>query len=203
MDRYPGPMRRCLEVLRKLPGVGPKSAQRILFHLLAAGPGGLRELAGALEEVASRVDRCPSCRVYRGAGEACPFCEDPKRDRSVLCVVETAADLFLVEETGDYRGRYFVLHGLLSPLKGVGPDDLGLPMLDALLAEGGVEEVILATPPTSEGEATAAFLAAHLGERVRRLTRIAYGLPVGADFQYVDPQTLARAFSGRKDFSGG
>lgn len=203
MNRYPGPLRRCLDVLRKLPGVGPKSAQRILFHLLASGPAATRELAAALEEVASRVERCPSCRVYKGSGETCPFCQDPRRDPKVLCVVETAADLYLVEETGDYRGRYFVLHGLLSPLKGVGPDDLGLSVLDGLLAEGGVEEVILATPPTSEGEATAAFLATHVGNRVARLTRIAYGLPVGADMQYVDLQTLARAFSGRKDFSGG
>lgn len=203
MNRYPEPLRRCLDVLRKLPGVGPKSAQRILFHLLASGPDGTRELASALEEVASRVERCPFCRVYKGSGEACPFCQDPRRDSKTLCVVETAADLYLVEETGDYKGRYFVLHGLLSPLKGVGPDDLGLPALDGLLSEGTVEEVILATPPTGEGEATAAFLAAHLGGRVAKLTRIAYGLPVGADLQYVDPQTLSRAFSGRKDFSGG
>jgi recombination protein RecR len=198
MADLPAPFRRCLEVLRKLPGVGPKSAQRILFHLLEKGPDAARELSDALQNVSETVVRCPECRVYQATGEACPLCGDPRRDSGLLCVVETPADVFLVEETGEFRGLYHVLHGLLSPLRGVRPENLGLDVLERRLGGGAVREVILATPPTSEGEATASFLAAHLEGRVARVSRIAYGLPVGAEFQYVDAQTLSRALSGRK-----
>ncbi|MEW5765191.1 MAG: recombination mediator RecR [Acidobacteriota bacterium] len=198
MAELPFPLRRCLEVLRKLPGVGPKSAQRMLFHLLERAPDAPRELSEALQRVAEEVIRCPECRVYQAAGEPCPLCSDARRDPGVLCIVETPSDVYLVEETGEFRGRYHVLHGLLSPLRGVRPEDLGLEALETRIAGGEVREVILATPPTSEGEATASFLAAHLEGRVGRISRIAYGLPVGAEFQYVDAQTLSRALSGRK-----
>ncbi len=198
---YPQALRSCLDVLQKLPGVGPKSAQRILFHLLDRGPEMSRELSRALEVLASDITVCPTCRVYKAADEPCGFCEDAGRDARHLCVVETAADVFLIEATGEFRGQYHVLHGLLSPLKGVRAEQLGLEVLERRVAEGGVEEAILATPPTAEGEATASYLAALLGGRVGRVTRIAYGLPVGADFQYVDPQTLSRALSGRKVYS--
>ncbi|MEW6758862.1 MAG: recombination mediator RecR [Acidobacteriota bacterium] len=201
MAELPAPLRRCLDVLRKLPGVGPKSAQRILFHLLEKGPEAPRELSDALQRVAEDVVRCSQCRTYQAAGEPCPLCSDAKRDPGVLCIVETPSDVYLVEETGEFRGRYHVLHGLLSPLRGVRPEDLGLEVLEKRLGGGEVREVILATPPTSEGEATASFLAAHLEGRVSRISRIAYGLPVGAEFQYVDAQTLSRALSGRKNLT--
>lgn len=198
---YPAPLRNCLEILQKLPGVGPKSAQRILFHLLDRGPEATRELARALDALATSITLCPTCRVYKSSDEPCGFCEDAGRDTRHLCVVETAADVFLIEATGEYRGQYHVLHGLLSPLKGIRPEQLGLDALENRVAGGGVEEAILATPPTAEGEATASYLAALLQGKVASVTRIAYGLPVGADFQYVDPQTLSRALSGRKAFS--
>jgi len=198
---YPPPLRSCLEILQKLPGIGPKSAQRILFHLLDRGSEATRELARALDTLASSISLCPACRVYKSSDEPCGFCEDPAREGRHLCVVETASDVFLIEATGEFRGQYHVLHGLLSPLKGIRPEQLGLDALEKRVEGGGVEEVILATPPTAEGEATASYLAALLGGKVGSVTRIAYGLPVGADFQYVDPQTLSRALSGRKVFS--
>jgi recombination protein RecR len=188
-----------LEELQKLPGIGPKSAQRILFSLLARGPASVQSLSQSLLGLAAGVERCPECRAYRGTGEPCPLCEDPRRDAGLLCVVESAADVLLVEATGEYRGQYHVLHGLLSPLRGVRPEDLGLPELSRRVERGLLREMILATPPTAEGEATASYLAATFAGRGFRITRIASGLPVGADFQYVDAQTLGRALAGRKD----
>lgn len=200
MAAFPPALTRALEELEKLPGIGPKSAQRILFHLLARGPAAAQGLSQALTGLAESVERCPDCRAYRQTGEPCPLCADARRDPSLLCVVESAADVLLVEATGEYRGHYHVLHGLLSPMRGVRPEDLGLAELARRVERGGLREVILATPPTAEGEATASYLAATLAGRGLRLTRIASGMPVGADFQYVDAQTLGRALSGRKDF---
>ncbi|OYW06989.1 MAG: recombination protein RecR, partial [Acidobacteria bacterium 37-65-4] len=134
MDAFPAPLRRCLEELQKLPGIGPKSAQRILFSLLDRGPEGTSALAGALAAVAVSVDRCPSCRAYREKEAPCPLCEDPRRDQSLLCVVESPADVLLIEATGEYGGLYHVLHGLLSPLRGVHPEHLGLESLESRLA---------------------------------------------------------------------
>lgn len=201
MAALPPSLQRCLEELRKLPGIGGKSAQRILFHLLNRGPEAAGALARALDGLAQRVERCPTCRAYREAGEPCVLCEDPSRDRGLLCVVESAADVLLIEATGEFRGHYHVLHGLLSPLRGVHPEQLGMEELERRLAASPTREVVLATPPTAEGEATAAYLATFLAGRAARVTRIAFGLPVGADFQYVDAQTLGRALSGRMDFS--
>ena len=200
MDAFPAPLRRCLEELQKLPGIGPKSAQRILFALLDRGPEAIGPLAGALTAVAVSVDRCPSCRAYREREERCHLCEDPRRDQGLLCVVESPADVLLVEATGEYGGLYHVLHGLLSPLRGVHPLHLGLESLESRLDGGTLREVILATPPTAEGEATASYLASLTGGRGIRVSRIAFGMPVGADFQFVDAQTLGRSLSGRKDF---
>ena len=198
MDPFPQPLKACLQALQKLPGVGPKSAQRILFHLLEAGPGSVAELAGALERLGRDVASCPRCRVFTEASTPCPFCDDASRDRRVLCVVETPADVYLIEATGEFRGGYHVLRGLLSPIRGIRPEHLGLDLLEGRCAGGEVEEVILATPPTAEGEATAAYLGGLIAPHGPRVTRIAYGLPVGADFQYVDAQTLSRALSGRR-----
>jgi len=201
MKSYPPTLRRCLEELQKLPGIGPKSAQRILFSLLDRGPAAAEVLSEAFRTVAASVVPCPTCRAYMEAGEPCGLCSDPSRDGRLLCIVETAADVLLIESTGEFKGLYHVLHGLLSPLKGLRPEQLGLEVLDRRLDGASVEEVVLATPPTAEGEATASYLAAHLAGRVPQITRIAYGLPVGTDFQYVDAQTLARALSGRKAFT--
>ncbi len=201
MRAYPPSLRACLEELLKLPGIGQKSAQRILFHVLERGPEAARALCAAFEALAASVERCPDCRAYKEAGVPCPLCADPARDPGHLCIVETAADVILIEGTGEFRGHYHVLHGLLSPLRGLRPEQLGLEALDRRVTGGAVEEVILATPPTAEGEATASYLAAHLAGKVSRVTRIAYGLPVGTDFQYVDAQTLGRALSGRKPFA--
>lgn len=200
-DAFPAPLRRCLEELQKLPGIGPKSAQRILFALLDRGPDGAPSLAQALEGVAASVERCPICRAYRERGVSCGLCEDSRRDPALLCVVETAADVLLIEATGEYAGMYHVLHGLLSPMRGVRPEHLGMEALEARVAEGHLREAILATPPTAEGEATASYLANLLKDKGVRITRIAFGMPVGADFQFVDAQTLGRSLSGRKDFS--
>ncbi len=201
MSAFPPSLQRCLEELQKLPGIGSKSAQRILFHLLDRGSEQAEALAQALSGLKGGVARCPRCRAYQEAGEPCPLCDDPRRDPGQLCVVENAADVLLIEGTGEYRGHYHVLHGLLSPLKGVRPENLGMAELERRLEEGGLREVILATPPTAEGEATASYLATALSGRVPRVTRIGFGMPVGADFQYVDAQTLSRALSGRRDFS--
>ncbi len=197
---FPAPLARCLEELEKLPGVGRKSALRILFSLLSRGPEAFGTLAGALAAVPASVDRCPDCRAFREAGGSCPLCDDPRRDPGVLCVVESASDLFLLEATGEYRGLYHVLNGLLSPMKGVRPDHLGLEALSARLERGGVREVILATPPTAEGEATASYLASFVGARAGKVTRIGFGIPVGSDLQYADSQTLSRALTGRRDY---
>ena len=200
MAAFPPVLLRALEELQKLPGIGPKSAQRILFHLLARGPAAAQELARSLAGLAEGVERCPECRAYREVGQPCPLCSDARRDPTLLCVVESAADVLLVEATGEFHGHYHVLHGLLSPMRGVRPEDLGLAELTRRMEKGELREAILATPPTAEGEATASYLAATLAGRGVRLTRIASGLPVGADFQYVDVQTLGRALTGRKDF---
>ena len=201
MAALPPALRRCLEELQKLPGIGAKSAQRILFHLLDRGTEATRSLSEALAQIPEKVQRCPTCRAYIEAGGPCLLCEDPQRDAGSLCIVETPADVFLLEATGEYRGLYHVLHGLLSPLKGIHPENLGMEELDRRLAGGALKEVILATPPTAEGEATASYLATHLSGRVARVSRIAFGMPVGADFQYVDTQTLGRSLTGRKEFS--
>jgi len=197
MDPYPPVLRRCLEELQKLPGIGPRSAQRILFHLLSRGGAG--GLAEALSNLERDVERCPACRAYRNRGEECPLCDDPRRDPSLLCIVESPGEVYLVEATAEFRGLYHVLHGLLSPLRGVSPAALGLESLLRRIREREVEEVILATPPTAEGEATASYILEILKERVGKVSRIGFGLPVGSDLQYVDSQTLSRALTGRRD----
>lgn len=200
LKALPAPLARCLAELEKLPGVGRKSALRILYSLLGRGPEAFTALSGALGEVPAKVDRCPRCRSFRESGAPCELCDDPRRDRGLICVVESASDLYLVESTGDFKGLYHVLHGLLSPLRGVRAEHLGLEALEGRLAGGEVREVILATPPTAEGEATASFLASALEGRVGRVTRIGFGVPVGADLQYADAQTLSRALTGRRDY---
>lgn len=186
------------EALRRLPGVGPKSAQRMALHLLERDREGLRAIAAALTGAAERIRHCTRCNNF-AENELCAICASPRRDRTLLCVVETPSDLVSLEQAGAYNGLYYVLMGRLSPLDGIGPDELGMPRLEALLAEGGIKEVVLATNPTVEGEATAHYL----GELVRshgiRATRIAYGVPVGGELEYTDRGTLARAITGRRE----
>jgi recombination protein RecR len=198
--KYSPSLARLIEALRILPGVGPKSAQRMAFHLLERDRDGARALSRALAEAADNVGHCQRCRMLTD-GELCTVCSAPQRDDSLLCVVESPADVAAVEQSGGYRGRYFVLMGHLSPLDGVGPDELGVAQLEALLDEGTIREVILATNPTVEGEATAHFLGELVARRGIRASRIAHGVPVGGELEYVDGGTLAHALAGRQAIS--
>jgi recombination protein RecR len=185
-----------IDALRTLPGVGPKSAQRMAFHLLQDARPAARVLAEALTRALERVGRCRQCRMLT-EGELCSICASPARDAALVCVVESPADVVAIEQSGGYRGRYFVLMGHLSPLDGVGPDQLGAHEFEALLAGGGVREVILATNPTVEGEATAHLFAELVRQHGIAASRIAHGVPVGGELEYIDSGTLAHALAGR------
>lgn len=186
------------EALRRLPGVGPKSAQRMAFHLLARDREGAQRIAEAIRQALERVGHCRRCNDF-SESELCPLCASPRRDPSQLCVVESPADLASIEQSGAFGGLYFVLMGRLSPLDGIGPDELGLHRLEALFDEGQIREVILATNLTVEGEATAHYIGELARARQIRATRIAYGVPVGGELEYTDRGTLARALTGRRD----
>ncbi|MDJ0926273.1 MAG: recombination mediator RecR [Gammaproteobacteria bacterium] len=189
-------LQQLLAALRCLPGVGPKSAQRMAFHLLTKDPDGARQLAGTLTAALERVGQCARCRMLAEV-ELCPICADQTRDASLLCVVESPSDVVAVEDSGAYRGRYFVLMGRLSPLDGIGPDELGIDLLEARLASGEVREVVLATSATVEGEATAAFIAGLAADHKLSATRIAHGVPMGGELEFVDSNTLFRAIAAR------
>ncbi|WP_207061288.1 recombination mediator RecR [Motiliproteus sp. SC1-56] len=185
--------------LRCLPGVGARSAQRMAFHLLERDREGALKLSQALAQAVERVGHCQRCRTLTELS-LCKLCDNPERDASQLCVVETPADVLAIEQAGSFQGRYFVLHGHLSPIDGLGPEEIGLGELEALVQEMGVKELIVATNPTVEGEATAHYIA----EQLRGLddsiavSRIAHGVPLGGELEYVDGGTLAHAFAGRK-----
>ena len=187
---------RLIEAFQVLPGVGPKGAQRMVLHLLQRNRAGGQLLAEVLAEAVVRVGECQDCRNLCEEPQ-CRFCADPRREDAVLCVVESPADVVAVEQTAGYSGRYFVLMGHLSPLDGIGPEELGLDQLAARLDGGEVREVILATNPTVEGEATAHFIGELCRDRDIRATRIAHGVPVGGELEYVDSGTLSHAFAGR------
>lgn len=190
-------LNRLIDGLKTLPGVGPRSAQRMAFHLLERDRNAGRGLAAALSDAMEGIGECRQCRMFTES-EVCAICADPGRDRSGLCIVETPADVMAVEQSTPYRGRYFVLMGHLSPLDGIGPDELGLDKLERLLAGGDIAEVILATNPTVEGEATARYVADLCEAQGLRATRIAHGVPVGGELEFVDSGTLAHAFAGRQ-----
>ena len=194
---YEGIVQDLIDELGRLPGVGPKSAQRIAFHLLAADPEDVRRLASALVEVTEKVRFCRTCGNVAEA-EECRICRDPRRELAVICVVEEPKDVAAVERMREYRGRYHVLGGAISPIEGVGPEDLRIKELMARLADGTVTELILATDPNLEGEATATYLARLVKPMGIRVTRPASGLPVGGDLEYADEITLGRAFEGRR-----
>jgi recombination protein RecR len=197
---YPPTLSRLIEALRCLPGVGPKSAQRMAFHLLERDRDGAREIAASVGQAIDKLGHCQRCRMF-AEGELCPVCTSASRDRSLLCVVESPADVVAIEQSGSFRGCYFVLMGHLSPLDGVGPSEIGIESFEKLLGEGEVREVILATNPTVEGEATAHFLAEVVTRRGIRASRIAHGVPVGGELEYVDGGTLAHALAGRQAVS--
>jgi recombination protein RecR len=194
---YEGVIQHLIDELGRLPGVGPKGAQRIAFHLLAADPADARGLAAALIEMTERVRFCKTCGNVAEA-EECRICLDTRRDPTVICVVEEPKDVAAVEKIREFRGRYHVLGGAISPIDGVGPDDLRMKELMARLADGTVTELILATDPNLEGEATATYLARLIKPLGIRVTRPASGLPVGGDLEYADEVTLGRAFEGRR-----
>jgi recombination protein RecR len=194
---YEGVVQDLIDELGRLPGVGPKSAQRIAFHILQADPTDVRRLAQILLEVKEKVRFCATCGNVAEDTE-CRICRDPRRDPTVLCVVEESKDVQAVERTREYRGRYHVLGGAISPIEGIGPDDLRVRELMTRLADGTVTELIIATDPNLEGEATATYLARLIKPMGLTVTRLASGLPVGGDLEYADEVTLGRAFEGRR-----
>ena len=202
MAYYPEPVGRLIDAFQKLPGVGPKTAQRLTYHLLRASDAEARTLAAALVAVRDQVVFCDRCFNISDA-PLCPICRDPGRDQLRLCVVEEPLDVLALERTGEFKGLYHVLHGAISPIDGVGPDRLRIRELlgrvdEAKAAGAQIEEVILATNPTLEGEATAMYLAERLESAVGVVSRIARGLPVGGDLEYADEVTLIRALQGRR-----
>lgn len=192
-------LEQLMEALRCLPGVGQKSAQRMAFYLLERDREGGRQLSRVLGEAMERIGHCSRCRTLSET-EICNLCNNPRRDDSQVCVVETPAEVVAIEQATDFRGRYFVLGGHLSPLDGIGPREIGLDQFDRRLAEGNVQELILATNPTVEGEATAHYIGEMARAKGVRVTRIAHGVPLGGDLEYVDGGTLSHAFSGRREF---
>lgn len=185
-----------IEALRRLPGVGIKSAQRMAFHLLERDRAGALRLADRLKAAAEQIGQCQRCRTFTEA-PLCNLCSNPQRERGQLCVVEGVADLHALEAATGYRGTYFVLHGRLSPIDGLGPREIGMDRLAELLTEENVAELIIATNPTVEGEATAHYLAEMARRCAVKVTRIAHGVPVGGELEYIDRTTLAHAFGGR------
>jgi len=194
---YEGIIQDLIDELGRLPGVGPKSAQRIAFHILAAEPTDVFRLADALREVKEKVRFCSICGNVAEESE-CRICRDPRRDQSALCVVEEPKDVVAIEKTREFKGRYHVLGGAISPIDGIGPDDLRIRELMVRLADGAITEVILATDPNLEGEATATYLARLISPLGVAVSRLASGLPVGGDLEYADEVTLGRAFEGRR-----
>jgi recombination protein RecR len=196
---YPAPVARLIDELRKLPGIGPKSAQRIAFHLLRGSKDDATRLAEAVGVLLDDIRTCVLCNAITDQ-ETCAICSDPARSDRQVCVVEGPHDLVSIEKTRDYKGRYHVLHGALDPLQGVGPDELRVQGLLERARKGGLEEVILATSPTVEGEATAVYLSRLLKPLGMRVTRIAMGVPVGSDLEWADEVTMAKALEGRRDY---
>jgi len=194
---YAGPVQDLIDELGRLPGVGPKSAQRIAFHLLKVPKEDAHRLARAIDEAKARVAWCQRC-FNLAAGELCGICDDDRRDAALLCVVEEPKDLVAVEKTGEFKGRYHVLGGAISPIEGIGPEQLRVKELLARLEPEGITEVILCTNPNIEGEATAMYLGRLLTPLGMNVTRIASGLPVGGDLEYADELTLGRALEGRR-----
>lgn len=193
-----GKLERLMQALRCLPGVGPKSAQRMTLHLLQRNREGAQALAEAMLDALEHIGHCGQCHTLT-EGELCAVCADPRRDDGSLCVVESPSEVFAIDQATGFKGRFFVLNGRLSPLDGIGPNELNLHLLEQRLREGPVKELILATNTTVEGEATAHYISEMARQYGVRATRIAYGVPFGGELEYVDGTTLAHAFKGRRD----
>lgn len=193
-------LQQMIDALRCLPGVGPKTAQRMAFHILEHDRSGGEKLAQVVAEAVQKIGRCKRCRTLTEQ-ELCSLCSNVSRDDTQLCVVESPSDVVAIEQATDFRGRYFVLGGRLSPLDGIGPNEIGLDKLAERLAEGEIEEVILATNPTVEGEATAQYIGDMAAAQNIATSRIAHGVPLGGELEYIDGGTLAHAFSGRRNFN--
>ncbi|MCL6471506.1 MAG: recombination mediator RecR [Firmicutes bacterium] len=198
MSYYAGPVAGLIEELAKLPGIGPKTAQRLAFHLLKAPVGDAKKLARAIDEVKDKIRFCEECFNVTDKIK-CEFCGDPTRDQAVICVVEEPKDIVALEKTGEFKGLYHVLQGAISPIDGIGPDDIRVKELLKRLQEKDVREVVIATNPNIEGEATAMYLAKLIKPLGIKVTRIASGLPVGGDLEYADEVTLGRALEGRRE----
>lgn len=194
-----GPVARLIEEFHKLPGIGPKSAQRLAYHLIRASQEDARALAAAILEMKDKVRFCTVCQNISEA-PVCPICQNPGRDRSVICVVEEPLDMLAIDRTEAYHGQYHVLHGVISPMDGIGPEDLKIRELLARLREGSVREIIVATNLSLEGEATAMYLRGLIAPLGVKVTRLARGLPSGGDLEYADEVTLSRALEGRSEF---
>ncbi|MCW9014282.1 MAG: recombination mediator RecR [Gammaproteobacteria bacterium] len=194
-------LNQLIEALRCLPGVGPKSAQRMAFHLLERDRDGALKLSRALREAVENIGHCKQCRTLSET-EICGLCANPSRDPLFMCVVETPSDVLAIEQATDFKGVYFVLMGHLSPLDGIGPDELGLNMLEQRLKADGIQEIILATNPTVEGETTAHYISQMASEYGIQATRLAHGIPLGGELEYIDGGTLAHAFTGRQKVAG-
>jgi len=192
-------IKQLIDSLRCLPGVGAKSAQRMAYHLLERDRRGARKLSHALSQAVEQVGHCQCCRILTEY-ELCDICQSPKRDRQTLCVVETPSDVYAIEQSGSFQGTYFVLMGHLSPLDGIGPQELHLDKLKQRVVTEDIKEVILATNATVEGEATAHYLVEMLQPYTSKMTRIAHGVPLGGELEYIDGSTLGHAFNGRQDF---
>lgn len=195
----PEPLARLINELSKLPGIGPKSAQRLAFHLLRSSEETTKALVIAVDNMKRQVDLCSIC-FHITDKDPCQLCQDEGRDESVLCVVEQALDVIVLERTGQYKGRYHVLQGVLNPMEGIGPEDLRINELLQRVQSGEIDEVIMATNPSLEGESTAMYIQRLLMPHGTRITRLARGLPSGADLEYTDEITLAHAFEGRQTF---
>jgi len=199
LAEVPAPLTRVMEELGRLPGIGPKTAQRLSFYILRTPRDSVERLAAALVDVKARIRFCDEC-FFIAEGERCAICLSSRRDRAILCVVEEPLDVMAIERTGEYNGIYHVLHGALSPIDGIGPGELKIAELVSRLRREPVSEVILACDPDMEGEATAVYLAEQVAPLGIQTSRLAHGLPVGGELEYADELTLARAFSGRRSF---
>ena len=198
MEYFPAPLEKLVEQFASLPGIGGKSAQRLAFYILSLSDEEAKEFANAILEAKEQVTCCPVCQNLT-AGGLCPICASPKRDEGVICVVADPRDVAAMERAREYVGRYHVLHGVISPMNHVGPDDLQIKSLVERVAQGGIREVIMATNPDTEGEATAMYLARLLKPFGVRVTRLAYGIPVGGHLEFADDATLMRALEGRRE----
>lgn len=195
--QYPSVLETLIRELGRLPGIGPKSAQRLAFHIINRDQADTSALITALEGAQDGLSRCPECgNIMDKTAETCVICSDQRRDRTIICVVEHPADVIAIERSGEYRGLYHVLHGALSPMNGIGPEQLGIHTIGQRLTD--VQELLLATSTTVEGEATAMFIRRQFEQHVSRISRIAYGLPVGGDLEYADEVTLGRAIHNRQ-----